>query len=796
MHKGKEKKFKPVSIYIIILFNCVFTYAGQVPMAPIPNPPGQQQPKFGIEGRNFVFDDKPAVIISGSLHYPRIPRPYWRDRMKKARAMGLNTISTYVFWNAHEKREGEFDFSGNLDVAEFCRVAQQEGLWVIVRPGPYVCSEWDFGGLPVWLLKDPTMEVRTSDPKFLKATERYLKEVGRQLADLQVNRGGPIIMIQVENEYAVFGEDHDYYNTIKDQYIAAGFTDTLLIRSDWPRDDTITNGHLDGVLSTMNFGNNPQWAFEQFDKFYPDLPRMSGEFWTGWFDHWGAQHHTTDGREKAEMIDWMLENNISFNLYMFIGGTNFGFNSGANWSGQYSCDTTSYDYSANLHEAGNPAKKFYEFRDVILKHLPEGTVLPSLPEPTGRIEISEFKMAGMASLEQLQGKPYKAENPTYMEALDQNQGLMLYRAHVKGPQKSRLEFATVKDRAIVMVNGKRIGTLDRRRNNEKSMEIEIPTGEVILDVLVENMGHLNFSRNLITDRKGIPGEVTLAGEVLSGWEMYSFPLDDLSSLKFKTIESPKDEMPYFYKATFTLDKTGDTFLDMRGWGKGMVWVNGYNLGRYWDIGPQQTLYMPGCWLKEGQNEIIVLDIEPKGHYAVAGLTEPVYALKHAVELNYHRKPGQEIKLDTKDIIATGAFKDVATEQTIELGDVTKTRYICIESLNSIMNDQYATIAEIHILDADGNKLDRNGWKVIYADSEELVGESGGADNIIDDQPVTFWHTQWEGGSTPPHPHQVVIDLGKEQEISAILYLPRADSKNGRIKDYRIYGSKTLFEGLE
>lgn len=783
-------------LFIFILLGGVFAFAGSVPLAPVPNPPGQAQPVFGIEGRSFVFDGQPAVIISGSLHYPRIPKAYWRDRMKKARAMGLNAISTYVFWNAHEKKPGEFDFTGNLDIAEFCRMAQEEGLWVIVRPGPYVCSEWDFGGLPAWLLKNPEMEVRTGDPRFLAATSRYLKAVGKELEDLQVNRGGPIIMVQVENEYAVFGKDRQYLKVIKDQYIAAGFNATQLIRCDWPRDDTIKIGHLDGILSTMNFGNNPQWAFEQFDKYYPDSPRMSGEFWTGWFDHWGAQHHTTDGREKAKLVDWMLENSISFNLYMFVGGTNFGFTSGANWSGKYSCDTTSYDYSANLHEAGNPAKKFDEFREVIVKHLPEGTVLPLLPEPIERIEIPDIKMTGMASFQQLQGKGHKAETPTYMEALDQAQGLMLYRTKVTGPKKGRLEFSTVKDRAIVMVNGTRVGTLDRRRNNEKSMNITIPAGDVVLDVLVENMGHLNFSRNLITDRKGIPGEVKLAGEVLNDWDMFSFPLDDLSGLTFKAVEATIDEQPYFYKATFTLAQTGDTFLDMRGWGKGMVWVNGINLGRYWEIGPQQTLYLPGCWLKKGENEIVVFDIEPRQHTTVAGLTEPVYELKNAVKLNYLRKPSEELKLETNDVIAKGTFAVGAIEQTIKLDGVVQARYICIESLNSMTNDQYASIAEIHMLDAAGEKIDRNDWKVIYADSEELVGESGGADNVIDNQPVTMWHTQWEGGSTPPHPHQVVIDLGKVQDVSAILYLPRADSKNGRIKEYRVYGRRQLFDGLK
>lgn len=778
---------------ILMLMVCFYLYAGSLPVAPTPNPPGQSQPTFGIEGRHFTFDGKPAVIISGSIHYPRIPRPYWRDRFKKARAMGLNTISTYIFWNAHEKTPGEFDFSGNLDVAEFCKIAQEEGLWVIVRPSPYVCAEWDFGGLPAWLLRDPDMKVRTSDPKFLKATERYLNEVGKQLTPLQNSKGGPIIMVQVENEYAVFGNDRIYYETIHKQTEAA-FSDVQLIRCDWPRDDTIQNGHLDGVLSTMNFGDNPQWAFQQFDKYYPDLPRMSGEFWTGWFDHWGAQHHETSGADKAKLVDWMLENNISFNLYMFIGGTNFGFTSGANWSGKYSCDTTSYDYSANLHEAGNPADKFYDFRNVILKHLPEGTKLPDLPEPIERIEIPEFSLSQMASFMDLMPTVHEAVSPIYMEAYGQTQGLMLYRTHIQGPQKGALEFYAVHDRAIVMLDGKRIGTLDRRLDGQRTLPIEVDSGDVVLDVLVENMGHLNFSRNLIDDRKGIFGPVKLNGKVLSGWEMYPFPLDDLSRLTFEPIKTPRNELPYFYKGEFKLNNTGDTFLDMRGWGKGMVWVNGHNLGRYWQIGPQQTLYMPGCWLKKGSNEIVVLDIEPQEHYIVKGLTDPVYELNTSVYLKYYRNPGQTIKLDAKDVVIEGSFKPEPTEQKVAFGKTIQTRYVCIETLNSQNNDQYASIAEIHMLDATGEKIDRNSWKVVYADSEELVGESGGADNIIDDQPVTIWHTQWEGGSTP-HPHHLVLDLGKVQDVSALLYLPRANNINGRIKDYRIYARKTLFEGL-
>ncbi len=761
-----------------------------VGIPPLPNATGQKQPEFGIKDRYFTFDGKPAVLISGSIHYPRVPRAYWRDRMKKARAMGLNTISTYVFWNAHEKKPGQFNFSGNLDIAEFCKVAQEEGLWVIVRPGPYVCAEWDFGGLPAWLLEDPDTKVRTSDPVFMNAVERYMQAVSKELKPLLARNGGPIIMIQVENEYAVFGYDKKYYQGVKDIIVSVGFDDAMLIRCDWPGDDTIQNGHLDGVVSTMNFGDNPQHAFKQFNKFYPDLPRMSGEFWTGWFDHWGTQHHTTDAKAKAKMIDYMLKNNISFNMYMFFGGTNFGFTSGANWSGKYSCDTTSYDYSANLDEIGRPADKFYIFKDVITKRLPEGTVLPPLPEQVPTIDLPEIKFTEQASMFSLNPKPIESDEPLYMEAYGQGQGFATYMTTVKGPKKGLLKFENLHDRVFIIINGLKVATLDRR-HNENEVEVSIPEGNNKVIIFVENMGHLNFSRKLMEDRKGIFGKVTLNGEVLTDWIILPYPLDDLGGLKFGKID-PYIKGPHFYRAKFDVKKPADTFLDMRGWGKGMVWVNGYNLGRYWEIGPQQTLFLPGCWMKETGNEIIVLDIDPRKHYTVSGVKEPVFELNKLATVKYHRRPGQTLKFNPKDIVASGAFAEGDAEQKVDFGKVVEARYVAVEALTSIVWSNFTAIAEIHMLDDKGKKIDRGSWKIAYADSEELKGEPGGADNIIDNQPTTFWHTQWQDAQ-PEHPHQVVIDLGKKEKVSALLYLPRANNRSGRVKDYKIYARIDAFE---
>jgi beta-galactosidase len=731
-----------------------------------------------------------------------VPRAYWRDRIRKAKAMGFNCIGTYIFWNAHEKNPGEFDFSGNLDIAEFMRVCQAEGMWVIVRPGPYVCSEWDFGGMPAWLLKDPEMQVRTSDPNFLAATGRYMKAVGEQLKDLQVTHGGPIIQVQVENEYGQFGrpgnsDDMAYNRAIYDQLVAAGF-DTMFIRCDWPKKNTIGTAHIDGVYTTMNFGGGADSAFSFFEKEYPGMPKMCGEYWVGWFDHWGAKHHTKALAPFITQIEWMLDNSVSFNVYMLHGGSNFGFTSGANWSsGQYSADTTSYDYDSPMDETGRITEKFYTFRDTIKKYLPADHKLPDPPAQIKRIEVPEFKLSQSAGFEQLMRKPFSSEKAPHMEALDQNQGLALYSTTLKvnKPGQHNLEFSALKDRAIIIINGKRVATLDRRLKQNKA-RISLPAGVVKLDILLENMGHLNYSRELMKDRKGV-GDVALDGVAVLNWSVHTFPLElaDIASLKFKQGPSDSSALPVFYRGEFSVDEIGDTLLDMSGWGKGMVWVNGVNLGRYWDIGPQYTLYMPGCWMKQGVNEIIVMDIEPTGHTSIKGVTEMIFGLKVDKSLSYNRKPGETIRLSDAQVIATGSFENGDAPQFVDFGKTVKARYVCLESVSSHSNDKHASVAELHLIDAGDKWLDRDGWQVIYADSEEIVAEPSSAANVIDNQPVTIWHTQYKGSNTP-HPHQVVLDLGGVKEFNTLRYLPRNGANPGKIKEYKIYASEKLFDGLK
>ena len=773
--------------------------AKTIPVPPEPEPAGYAQPEFSVSDGYFRFDGEPAVLMSGSIHYARVPRAYWHDRMKKAKAMGLNCISTYMFWNAHEKVQGEYDFSGNLDIAAFVRAAQEEGLWVILRPSPYVCAEWTLGGLPQWLLADPDMKIRSNDPKFLKAMARYTQEVGKQLAKLQITKGGPIIMVQIENEYGQFGnpnsaEDKAYNRAIYQQVLDAGF-EVPLIRCDWAIKETVMTAHIDGVWPTMNFGSNAQNAFTEFDKFFPGYPKMAGEYWIGWFDHWGAQHSTTEAAKHVRDIRWMLDNDVSFNMYMVHGGTNFGFTSGANWSSNsYQPDTTSYDYSAAIDETGRVNDKFYKFRDAIMSYLPEGYKLPDVPEQIKRIEVPEFELTEYASFDDLRGKVFASEKPQYLEALGQYQGLAIYSTEFENSKagKQQLSFSELKDRAIVIVNGERMATLDRTRK-ERFTSLKLPVGKVKLDILLENMGHINYSRMLMVDRKGL-GSVTLDGKELTSWQTYTFPLEDLSGLKFSKKAISDSPLPVFYKGEFTVNEIGDTMLDMSGWGKGMVWVNGVNLGRYWQIGPQYTLFMPGCWLKADSNEIIVMDIEPTGKTSVRGVTEPIFGLKLDTNLKYARKEGEEIKLNDSELAATGTFKagDQVTE--VDFGKVVEARYLCLESVNAYNGSSHASCAELHLLDADGNRLNRDDWEVIYASSEELIGEAAGADNIIDNQPVTFWHSRWKDGG-PDHPHQIVLDFGKVVKFKTLQYLPRSGNNPAKIKDFRIYVSKDKFDGL-
>jgi beta-galactosidase len=589
---------------------------------------------IAIAGDHFELDGKPLQIISGELHYERIPREYWRDRLRKARAMGLNTISTYVFWNLHEPKPGVHDFAGSLDVAAFVRIAQEEGLYVILRPGPYACAEWDLGGLPAWLLADPNIVLRSADEKFLAPAERWLQRLGRELAPLQITHGGPIIAVQVENEYGSFGgspnDDHDYMKRILAALQNAGLGEVLLYTADGG--DELPAGTLPGIHAVVNFGPGEAKAeFAKLQKFRPGRPLMSGEYWDGWFDHWGEKHQTTDATQQAQELDWILSQGYSINLYMFHGGTSFGFMNGANWQKVYEPDVTSYDYDSPVSESGALTRKYFAFRDVIARHRP-GVTIPDPPAPLPVIEVPEFELAESAPLWTNLPASHSVERPRSMEMFGQSYGYILYRTKIKEALVGELVIHELRSYARIFINGKLAGTLDRRKKEDR-LRIEVGANAT-LDILVEGTGRINFTTELRKERQGIDGSMILAGKELLGWQVFPLPMDDLwqaspfsmhdlSKLRFSKASPNTPNEPAFYRGRFGLYSPGDTFLDTRGWGKGAVWINGHALGRFWNLGPQQTLYVPAPWLQNGANEVIVFSQINPGKRRMRGLSAPV-----------------------------------------------------------------------------------------------------------------------------------------------------------------------------
>jgi len=567
---------------------------------------------FALGDSSFMLDGKPFQLISGEMHCTRIPRAYWRDRLKAAKAMGLNTIGTYVFWNAEEPEEGQFDFTGNNDIAEFVRIAKEEGLWVILRPSPYACAEWEFGGYPWWLLKDKNLKVRSKDPKFLKYYHDYITQLGKQLSPLLINNGGNILMVQIENEYGSYGDDKEYLDINRKIFRESGFSG-LLFTCDGP--SQMPRGYLPGYLPAVNGLDDPKEVKALINKYHDGKgPYYIAEWYPGWFDSWGSAHNTSNMEDDAKKLDEVLSAGISINLYMFHGGTTRGFMNGANMSktDPYSPQTSSYDYDAPLDEAGNPAPKFYKFREVIEKHLPPGEKLPPVPEKHKTISISDIKFSKKAALFANLGQPVLAEHPLCFEDLNQGYGFVLYRTKLKNAVNGILKIKEMRDYATIYLNGKRVSVLDRRLKQDS---VQIDAGaNATLDILVENNGRINYGPYLIDNRQGITQKVTLNNDELTGWKMYKFPFKTTSGFKFITNKTAEDPGPALFSGTFNLTKTGDTFLDMHGFGKGFVFLNGHNLGKYWYIGPQQTLYIPGCWLKKGPNQIEVFD-ELKGNHA-------------------------------------------------------------------------------------------------------------------------------------------------------------------------------------
>lgn len=764
----------------------IFLYAAQA----------TAQNTFTTGKNQFELNGKPFIIRAAELHYPRIPKEYWEHRIKMCKAMGINTICVYLFWNLHEQKQGVYDFSGQNDVAEFVKLVQKNGMYCIVRPGPYVCAEWDMGGLPWWLLKKEDIQVRTlNDDFFMQSAEAYLKRAGAELCGLQIQNGGNIIMVQVENEYGVWGNDGAYMSKIRDLVRSSGFDKVQLFRCDWS--SNFDRYEVAGVASTLNFGAgaNIENQFKKFKTINPDAPLMCSEYWTGWFDQWGRPHETRGVETFLGSLKDMLDRKISFSLYMAHGGTSFGQWSGAN-APPYAPTVSSYDYDAPIDESGQPTEKFYAIRELLKDYLNEGESIPAIPgKVAALITFPEITFTKKAQIFENLESPKISEEPKAMEYFDQGWGRILYSKTIEASAVERtIKVDDIHDYAVVYLDHKYIGKLDRRFN-EKTLKVPVLKKSAKLDILVETTGRVNYGKAII-DRKGINGKVYLSNNTenieLRNWKIYNFPVDAAfqENLKYSSLQ---ENAPGWYKSEFNLNQTGDTYLDMSGWGKGMVWINGHNLGRYWSIGPTQTMYVPGCWLKYGSNTIIVFDLESHRNPIIKSMIKPIFEMVSDASL-LHRKTGENLNLVGLKPIISNSLDNQPGWKEIKFPSLVKGRYFALEVLSAqSASDQATSLAELEIMDDKGMAISSLNWKVVYADSEEVIVSGSSADKIFDQQESIIWQTQ-TSGKVIPLPHTVVIDMGEDVNASGLRILPRTDkSKTGIIKDFQFYLQKEPFK---
>lgn len=577
-----------------------------------------------IKSKKFYMDSKPFDIYSGAMHYFRTVPEYWEDRLTKLKAAGFNTVETYVCWNLHEKKPGEFDFSGILDIEKYLEIAQKVGLYAIVRPGPYICAEWDFGGLPAWLLKDKNMQIRCMYPDYLKCVERFYKELLPRLVPHLESHGGNIIAMQVENEYGSYGNDKDYLRYVEKLTRDCGI-DCLLFTSDENTNNMISGGSLPDIYKVLNFGSRSRTAFNVLKGFENDGPNMCGEFWCGWFDHWRDKHHTRNSLEIVNEIKGFIDNGASFNIYMFHGGTNFGFTAGANHNQGhgYEPTVTSYDYCAMLTEWGDYTPAYHAVRKLLCEK--QGIEPPELPESPKLQSIGRVELTETASLfENLDniGEKHHVPVPEGMEYFGQNFGLIYYETTLKGKYNaSPMYVKNVHDFAEVYFDGEKKTSIDRtlysvegkttlkdvifKKKKGESSPFLMPalSGERKIGVLVDTMGRVNYGGNML-DRKGI-SDIYLGIQRLMNYDVWTLPLDNLDKLKYSS--SVKKDEPVFLKGSFKTDSKADCFIHLDGFNRGCVYINGFNLGRFWKVGPQKSLYIPGTLLKD-ENEIIVFNI--------------------------------------------------------------------------------------------------------------------------------------------------------------------------------------------
>ena len=589
----------------------------------------QQKHTFDIKDGQFRYDGQPTQIHSGEMHYARVPQPYWRHRLRMMKAMGLNTVATYVFWNYHHPAPGVWDFkTGSHNLAEFLKTAQEEGLFVILRPGPYACAEWEFGGYPWWLQQNKNLVIRTNNRPFLDSCNVYLRRLGAQVKGYQVSQGGPVIMTQVENEFGSYvaqrpdiplAEHRAYNAAIKQGLVAAGFEGPFFTS------DAATlfeGGATPGALPTANGEGDVANLKKLVNQSHTNQgPYMVAEYYPGWLDHWAEPFVRVGTEQVVKQVETYLQNGVSFNFYMVHGGTNFGFTAGANYSKEHAIqpDITSYDYDAPISEAGWATPKYTALRALLLRYVPYP--VPAVPAQLPTSTLPPIALDKAVDLFDLKKdlKPVVSDAPLSFEALGQGYGYVLYSKRLAQPAQGKLRVPGLRDYATVYVNGQRVGELNRQQNTYE-LDVQIPANGT-LELLVENMGRINYGAAIEHNTKGIIEPVVLNGAaVTGGWAMYKLPFDQVPDL---ARYPPKNQPghPTLYTATFEVPLPADTFLDMRGWGKGIVFVNGHHLGRYWQAGPQQTLYLPGCWLRKGQNKLVVLEQQNDGRHTALKTTD-------------------------------------------------------------------------------------------------------------------------------------------------------------------------------
>ena len=754
-------------------------------------PDKESRHTFETGDGNFLLDGQPFVVKAAELHYPRIPKEYWNQRIEMCKSLGMNTVCLYAFWNIHETNEGEFDFNGQNNIAEFIRLCRENNLYVILRPGPYICAEWEMGGLPWWLLKKKDIKLRDSDSYFLERVKIFEEQLANQVSSMLIENGGPIIMIQVENEYGSYNENKEYVSEIRDMLKKLYGDKVVMFQCDWNSNFTL-NG-LDDLVWTMNFGTGSDIddQFESLKQLRPSSPLMCSEFWSGWFDKWGAPHETRSADDMIKGIGKMLEKNISFSLYMTHGGTNWGHWAGANSPG-YSPDVTSYDYDAPINEYGHPTEKYFLLRDLLKKYSGKDS-LPPLPKLVEPVKIDSFTFSTVAPLSDNLPSSFLSDFIQPMEFFNQGYGSIIYSTNLPDIENGAiLTVSEPHDYAQIFINGKYIGKLDRRLN-ESSLELPKCKKGDNLSILVEAMGRINFGV-AIKDYKGITENVFYTEtidnvEMTFGFDKWDITLlpDELlfyEAMNYQNLENiGKNENGRYprgvYKGSFYVEKPSDTFLNFESWGKGLVYVNGHPLGRIWEIGPQQTLYTPGVWLKEGENEILVFDIVGPKEYISCGMTSPIVNQLQDVQKYYN---DNFVDIGELAPVFGGAFPQGNGWKSQMFEHPQKGQFIIIEALNS-HSDDFVAISEFYALNEKGERISRETWRVDYVDSEDLETGNNSADKIFDLQESTFWKSKENSG----FPQRLVIDMGKVNTVAGVEYLPRLEAGSpGAIKEYRIY----------